>query len=53
MGKELQRREDSSDYYGTGERGMVRQEEEEEDGEKLPSKNSEFMGRAGKDKVGK
>lgn len=29
---------------------MERQEQEE--GEKLPSKNSEFMGRAGRDKVG-
>lgn len=25
---------------------------QEEEGEKLPSKNSEFMGRAGRDKVG-
>lgn len=27
-------------------------ERQEEEGEKLPSKNSEFMGKAGKDKVG-
>lgn len=50
-----EKEEDDGDYVKTGQQKVVRERmerKEEGEGEKLPSKNSEFMGAAGRDEVG-